>query len=243
VTVAGRPAELAGVERMVGPFINTLAVRTKMEWEKEVGEWLAEQQQKHAEMREYEYSPLMKVQGWSEVGRGEALFDTLLVYENYPVEEAVKEDAAATRAGVQVREVRISESTNYGVTVIVGPGRRLSLRVSYDESRYENAALEQMIRQLQVVLLELAQSRTSKLKQVSMLSEAERRQIVYEWNETEREYETEKSLVEKFEEAARRWPEKIAVASGGEEINYQELNRRANQLARYLRKRGVRAER
>ena len=94
VTVSGRPAELTGVEQMVGLFINTLAVRVKVEWDKEVGEWLEEQQQKQAEMREYEYSPLMKVQGWSEVGSGEALFDTLLVYENYPVEEAVKEEAA-----------------------------------------------------------------------------------------------------------------------------------------------------
>jgi non-ribosomal peptide synthetase component F len=96
VTVAGRPAELAGVERMVGLFINTLAVRAKVEWEKGVGEWLAAQQQQQAEMREYEYSPLMKVQEWSEAGSGEALFDTLLVYENYPVEDAVREEGAAT---------------------------------------------------------------------------------------------------------------------------------------------------
>ena len=248
VTVAGRPAELEGVERMVGLFINTLAVRVKVASEQEVGEWLAEQQQQQAEMREYEYSPLMKVQGWSEVGSGEALFDTLLVYENYPVEEAVREEAAATGAGasgggVRVKEVRISESTNYGVTVIVGPGRRMSLRVSYDESRYEGEALHRMIRQLKVVLLELAQSRTSKLKQVSMLSEAERRQIVYEWNETQREYETDQSLVAKFEAVAMRWPEQIAVASAGEKISYQELNQRANQLGRYLKRRGVRAER
>jgi len=244
VTVAGRPAELEGVERMVGLFINTLAVRTKVEWDQEVGEWLAEQQQKQAEMREYEYSPLMKVQEWSEIGSGESLFDTLLVYENFPVEEAVREEAAAPGAGVQVKGVRINETTtNYGVTVLVAPGRRMSLRVSYDESRYESEALNRMIRQLKIVLLELAQSRTSKLKQVSMLSEAERWQIVYEWNETEREYETDQTLVEKFEEAARRWPEKIAVASGEEEISYQELNQRANQLGRYLRRRGVRAER
>src|SRR6185503_17409375 len=242
VTVAGRPAELEGVERMVGLFINTLAVRAKVKWEKEVGEWLREQQQQQAEMREYEYSPLMKVQGWSEVGSGEALFDTLLVYENYPVEETVREAAATGVSGMRVKEVKISETTNYGVTVIVGPGRRMSLRVGYYESRYESEAMKRLIMQLKVVLLELAQSRTSKLKQVSMLSEAERRQIVYEWNQTQREYETDQSLVEKFEEVSRRWPERIAVASGGEEISYQELNQRANQLGRYLRKRGVRAE-
>jgi non-ribosomal peptide synthetase component F/acyl carrier protein len=178
VTVAGRPAELEGVERMVGLFINTLAVRTKVKWEQEVGEWLEEQQEQQAEMREYEYSPLMKVQEWSEVGRGEALFDTLLVYENYPVEEAVREEAGAG-AGVRVKEVRISETTtNYGVTVIVGPSRLMSLRVSYDESRYESEAMKRLIRQLKVVLLELAQSRTSKLGEIGVLSEAEKEQVL-----------------------------------------------------------------
>jgi non-ribosomal peptide synthetase component F/acyl carrier protein len=176
VTVAGRPAELEGVERMVGLFLNTLAVRTKVEWEKEVGAWLAAQQQQQAEMREYEYSPLMKVQEWSEVGSGEALFDTLLVYENFPVEEAVREEAGG---GVRAKGVRISEgTTNYGVTVIVAPGRRMSLRIGYDESRYESEAIDRMIRQLKVVLLELAQSRTSKLREIGVLSEAEKQQVV-----------------------------------------------------------------
>jgi acyl carrier protein/non-ribosomal peptide synthetase component F len=140
---------------------------------------LEAQQQKQAELREYEYSPLMKVQGWSEVGRGEALFDTLLVYENYPVEEAVREEAGSGPAArrMSVKEVRISETTNYGVTVIVGPGRRLSLRVSYDEGRYESEALHRMIRQFKVVLLELAQSRTSKLGEIGVLNQAEKERI------------------------------------------------------------------
>jgi non-ribosomal peptide synthetase component F/acyl carrier protein len=164
---------------MVGLFINTLAVRTKVEWDQEVGEWLAEQQQKQAEMREYEYSPLMKVQEWSEIGSGESLFDTLLVYENFPVEEAVREEAAAPGAGVQVKGVRINETTtNYGVTVLVAPGRRLSLRLSHDESRYESEAMNRLIKQLKLVLLQLAQSRTSKLREIGVLSEAEKEQVL-----------------------------------------------------------------
>src|SRR5205085_9233368 len=73
VTVSGRPAELAGVEEMVGLFINTLPVRVEVNGERRVGGWLKELQRQQAEMRRYEYSPLVAVQGWGEVDRGQAL--------------------------------------------------------------------------------------------------------------------------------------------------------------------------
>ena len=85
-TVSGRPAELADVEEMVGLFINTLPVRVQVRAEQEVGEWLRQLLTEQVEMRQYEYSPLVKVQGWSEVARGRALFDTHIAFENYPLE-------------------------------------------------------------------------------------------------------------------------------------------------------------
>src|SRR5262249_9623728 len=84
-TVSGRPASLAGVEEMVGLFINTLPVRVRVKRDERVGGYLQRLQEQQVEVRQYEYSPLVEVQGWSEVGRGVRLFDTLLVFENYPV--------------------------------------------------------------------------------------------------------------------------------------------------------------
>ncbi len=87
-TVSGRPAELAGAEEMVGLFINTLPVRVAVPGEAEAGAWLGELQERLAELRGYEHTPLVEVQGWSGVARGEALFDTLFVFENYALGDA-----------------------------------------------------------------------------------------------------------------------------------------------------------
>ena len=86
VTVSGRPSELSGVERMVGLFINTLPVRVKVEERESVREWLRRQQAEQVEMRQYEYSALVEVQGWSEVEPGRPLFESVFVFENYPCE-------------------------------------------------------------------------------------------------------------------------------------------------------------
>src|SRR5262249_7728870 len=77
-TVSGRPANLAGVEQMLGLFINTLPVRVKIEPEKELVEWLKEVQSRQVQTQQYEYSPLVDVQGWSEVERGIGLFESIL---------------------------------------------------------------------------------------------------------------------------------------------------------------------
>src|SRR6185369_7680989 len=90
-TVSGRPPELVGVEEMVGLFINTLPVRVELSSEQMVGEWLRELQRRQVEMRQYEFSPLVEVQGWSEVGRTRTLFDSIVVFENYPLESVFAE--------------------------------------------------------------------------------------------------------------------------------------------------------
>jgi non-ribosomal peptide synthetase component F len=88
--VSGRPAELRGVEGMLGLFINTLPVRVRVRGQERVVEWLRELQAEQVELRQYEYSPLVAVQGWSEVERGRSLFESLLVFENYPVDTSLR---------------------------------------------------------------------------------------------------------------------------------------------------------
>src|SRR5262249_32189114 len=114
-TVSGRPANLAGVEQMLGLFINTLPVRVKIEREKELVEWLKEVQSRQVQTQQYEYSPLVDVQGWSEVERGIGVFESILVFENYPVEKAVREGSIGEE---EAEDIYIYEKTNYPMTVV-----------------------------------------------------------------------------------------------------------------------------
>jgi amino acid adenylation domain-containing protein len=104
VTVAGRPAELAGVEEMIGLFINTLPLRVAVRPETALLPWLKALQQAQAEARQFEHTPLASIQGWSEVGRGQSLFESILVFENYPGDEALRQVPSSLRfSGLQTR--------------------------------------------------------------------------------------------------------------------------------------------
>jgi amino acid adenylation domain-containing protein len=232
-TVSGRPGELLGVERMVGMFINTLPVRVRVRGKERVVEWLRELQQEQVEQRQYEYSSLVEVQKWSEIGHGQPLFETILAFENYPVGNNL------TDRKIKVEEMSAVENPNYPLSVVVGPSETLTLRAYYDRGRYEAEAVERLVKQLERLLSSIAKDRWQRVEELSVLSEAEKREQVEEWNETRREFPRESCIQELFEAQALRRPDAVAVVYGTEQLSYGELNERANQLAHYLMKRGV----
>ncbi len=238
VTVSGRPAELAGVDQMIGLFINTLPMRVQVESDAEVGSWLQRLQAEQAEMRQYEYSPLVEVQGWSEIERGVGLFETLLAYENYPIKQATGEQNDPEQE-VKYDQLSSIERTNYPLTMLVGPGERLMLRAPYDKQRYSAETIERVLVHFEQVLVSMTAGGQQRVAELRMLSAAEERQIVAEWNDTEREYPQEVCIHELFAEQARRTPESIAVISEGEQVSYAELDQRANQVANHLQSLGV----
>ena len=233
--VSGRSPNLTGVERMVGPLINTLPVRMRASRNQRVKDWLREAQVQGAEMRQYEYSPLVEVQKWSEVNGGESLFESILVYENYPVEETVKEEIE----GIRLSELRSMEQTNYPLTLLAMPGAELVLRIIYEQSRFDDESITQILRHLARALEEIASNPEQRIEQVSLLDHVERQQILGEWNQTKRAYPQDKRLHELFEEQAERTPEAVAVVCDEEQLSYGEVNERANRLAHYLRQKGV----
>jgi amino acid adenylation domain-containing protein/non-ribosomal peptide synthase protein (TIGR01720 family) len=238
VTVSGRPAELAGVDQMIGLFINTLPMRVQIESDAEVGSWLQRLQAEQAEMRQYEYSPLVEVQGWSEVERGVGLFETLLAYENYPIKQAASEQNGPEQE-VKYDQLSSMERTNYSLTMLVGPGERLMLRAPYDKQRYSAETIERVLVHFEQVLVSMTAGGQQRVRELRMLSAAEERQIVAEWNDTEREYPQEVCIHELFAEQARRTPEAIAVVAEDEQVSYRELDQRANQVANQLQTLGA----
>ncbi|MEE9492224.1 MAG: condensation domain-containing protein, partial [Gammaproteobacteria bacterium] len=91
VTTAGRPTELIGVESMVGLFINTLPVRVKSAPDIRLPDWLKNLQTQNANLRQYDYTPLVEVQRWSDVPGGTPLFESIFAFENYPLDSALRE--------------------------------------------------------------------------------------------------------------------------------------------------------
>ncbi|WP_331831757.1 amino acid adenylation domain-containing protein [Pseudomonas sp. LH21] len=225
-TVAGRPAELPGVEEQLGLFINTLPVVASPRPEQTVGDWVQQVQALNLALREHEHTPLYEIQRWAGWS-GEALFDNILVFENYPVAEALQQGAPQ---GLQFGEVLNQEQTNYPLTLVVQVGERLEASFSFDRQCFSEQAIDQLAGHFQHLLAQLAADGQRALGALSL--PVEDQQVVAS-------YPTTACAQELIEEQAARTPEAIAVTFAGQSLSYDQLNRRANRLAHKLREQGV----
>ena len=156
--VSGRPPELEGVEEMVGIFINTLPVRVRIAPEMPVADWLWRLQKEQLESRQYEYSPLTRVQGWSEVKRGSPLFQSIVVFENFPA--ATSSPLPANQEGPGGPDIRyvILVKESYPLTLAADPGPQLLLELKYDASLFDAVTIRHMSNHLETLLNALSQS-------------------------------------------------------------------------------------
>jgi amino acid adenylation domain-containing protein/non-ribosomal peptide synthase protein (TIGR01720 family) len=246
-TSAGRSAGLTGIEEMVGLFINTLPLRVEVDERQGLSEWWAELQAKHLEVRRHEYTPLVRIQGWSEIARGLPLFESLLLFESNTLEASLGGAVPGTDQGDKgepggswaEREVRMVERTSYPLTITAVAGRQLNLRVLYERQRLSGGAVRRLLGHLQTILRSFAAAPERLVGQVGVLSEGERERAIVEWNQTRTAARFEQCLHSFVEAQVERTPEAVAVEFEGQSLSYEELNRRANRLAHHLSGLGV----
>src|SRR6516225_2320590 len=235
VTVAGRPSEIAGIESMVGLFINTLPLRMKLPPSKPLLELLKEVQDSQSRLIAHQHLGLAEIQQLAGAG---ALFDSLVVFENYPVERGGLSGAGG---GLRLCSVSGHDATHYPLSLMVAPSERLQLRLDYRPDLFERASVEVLAGRL-VRLLEAAVAAPEvAIGRLEILSAAERHTILQDWNATERVLAAA-TLPQLFAAQAAATPDAVAVVFGDEQLSYGELEGRANQLAHQLRALGVGAE-
>lgn len=234
-TVSGRPADLQGVETMVGLFINTLPMRVKLSGDELLLTWLTKLQEQQVEMRDYDYSPLVQVHEWSEVPRRQPLFESIFVFESYPVPAALTED----KRELSINEVVHRERSHYPLTMIVAAGKQTLLKLTYDAARFESDSIERMLEHLQMLLEGIANNPGQRIADYSLLTDTEKHQALVTWNDTAAAYPSDRCVHQLFEEQVERTPDAMAVRYGEHQLSYSELNRRANQLAHRLQQLGV----
>ena len=236
VVVSGRPPAIIGVESIVGLFINTLPMRVMVSDDDSVLSWLKFLQHQQVEMSQYDYSPLVEIQGWSKVPRDLPLFESIVVFENYPIDPASQQGIL----NLDLSNVRSFDRTNYPLALIGGMSReQLSLRLSYDSHRFEAATISRMLGHFQTLLLGIAAHPEERLLALPLLSEPEQQQLLEEWNNTQVEYPQNACIHQLFEAQVEQTPDVVAVVFENRQLTYRELNAQANQLAHHLRNLGV----
>ncbi|MFN6530371.1 non-ribosomal peptide synthetase [Nostoc sp. ChiSLP03a] len=232
-TVSGRPPTLSGVESMVGLFINTLPVRVKVPTATPLWQWLRQLQTQQVERSQYSWCPLVKIQAISEITQELPLFESIVVFENYP------QDTSFSNPGqsIQITKRRVIEQTNYPLTVIAVPGQELSLRILYDGSRFDEETINRMMGHLVTLLEGMVANIEQTVSEIPMLTAAEQQKLLV-WNDTQTDY-PHKCIARLFEEQVERTPDAVAVSFQSQQLTYQQLNCQANKLAHHLQKLGV----
>ena len=235
--VSGRPAEVAGAESMVGLFMNTVPVRAKITPATTTADLLDQLQGAHNDTLEHQHLALTEIH---RITGQEQLFDTLFVYENYPIDTA----AMSGNHDVAVTEFTSREHNHYPLTVQVTPGRELGLRVEYDTDVFDAASIEALIERLKRVLVAMITDPWRALSSVDLLDDDEHARLD-EWGNRgavltqPAPAPAPASIPALFGAHVARSPETVAVSCDGRAMTYRELDEAANRLAHLLAGHGV----
>ena len=233
-TVSGRPAEVAGADSMVGLLINTVPVRANTTPATTTAHLLDQLHSAHNDTLEHQHLALSEIH---RVTGHERLFDTLFVYENYPIGTA----AVAGAHELAITEVTARESTHYPLTIQAQPGAELGLRVEYDTDVFDTASIEALIERLERVVVAMTAEPTRRLSSLDLLDAGEHTRLDEIGNRAvlTQPAATPVSIPALFAAQVARAPEAVAVSCGQCSWTYREVEEAANRLAHLLADRGV----
>ncbi|WP_344820456.1 amino acid adenylation domain-containing protein [Actinoplanes cyaneus] len=233
-TVAGRPAELAGVEETIGLFINTLPVRVRLLPGETWRDFLARVQREQAALLPHEHLGLAAIQQLAGLGE---LFDTLVVFESYPV-DAERLDDSQRAAGVKIAGVESRDATHYPLTLVAAEDDGLHLALEYQPSRFDAATARLLLDRLVALAAEVAADPSRPVDRADALTADERVRMLVDWNAGAVPV-TPATLPGLVRDWARRTPDATALVVGERRWSYAQLVEEAESLARHLRARGA----
>ncbi|HEY0808409.1 MAG TPA: amino acid adenylation domain-containing protein, partial [Pseudonocardiaceae bacterium] len=226
-TVSGRPADLPGVESMIGLFINTVPTRIAVADDRDLVGWLRELQRTQAESRRFDHVSLAQLSRLAELPGGVRLFDSIVVFENYPFDSAAID--------LQIVAAQDIQPTNYPLGVVVEPGAELSIGIDFDQSLFDPATVRSLADRLALLLNGIATSPDQQVGDFTLVTDADRL-LLAQRSANDIPVGT---LVDLFAKQVREAP---AVISDNGTLTYAELDARANQLAHKLIGLGLRPE-
>ncbi|MGM9979362.1 MAG: amino acid adenylation domain-containing protein [Clostridium sp.] len=231
--VSGRNAEVKGIDKVIGLFINTIPLRIETSEDLSFTEVLHSVQEQAINGLKYDYCPLVEIQNQSSMGQ--ELIKTLFVFENYFVDNNVN------TSGLEGLEIGIEggrEQTNYPITITIKFSDVLNISIMYDPSLYSKLEIKNILIRMKKILNQVVECPNKKLKDIDILLEKEIN-IVEKYNNTKALFEYEKPIQQLLQDKANEISYKTAIICDDKEITYGELNSKANKLARVLRRKGV----
>ena len=233
-TSSGRPTQLQGFDRIVGMFISTLPLRVQVDDHAVLRNCLQDLQANLFNLRDYEQTPLAKIQGWRDTDSGHSLFDTMVAFTNYPAVEA-------DDSNFGIADLEYYSPSHYPLVLLVHAGESLSLTMVHRTQWYGAADVQQMLNKVELLLWRICEGLDVPLAELSQLTEIESEQLST-WSQGASIDLPETTLVEQIELRAASNPDQTALICGVQSLSYRQMNERANAWAERLIQRGLRPE-
>jgi len=142
-SVSGRPPEISGIESMVGLLINTVPIRCAVIPDLPLWSWLQEHQQQQFQQKSYEYCSQGQIHSWSEISMSSRLYDSILVFENYPVDASIQ-DFSGFKISLNQNH-SLGAQTQSSLTILAIPGSNFKISVVYSQSKFEGSEIEKIL--------------------------------------------------------------------------------------------------
>ena len=236
VTVSGRSGELSDMEQRIGLYINTLPLHTHVDPAAPVTQWLQQLQAQQVAARHYQHSRLADIQKWAAISGD--WFDSLLVFENYPVSSAMRDGARS----LQFTGIQGYEQTNFPLTITIAGKKEVAISFGYNTRLLEGHFIRQIAGHFREVLYQLVERQPERLGDLSPLTRAERQLVLEQFNDTAVGYPRDQTVAGLFMRQAAQTPDHPAILFDDRILSYRQLDQDSNRLAHYLRELGIREE-
>jgi amino acid adenylation domain-containing protein/non-ribosomal peptide synthase protein (TIGR01720 family) len=235
--VSGRPGDLHGVEEMVGLFINTIPVRVHYESQHTPAELLANMQQNAVEGNAHHYLSLADVQAESELGMN--LLSHYMVFENFPIQEAIKEEIGTSKENsgleMEIASLNSFQRNHYDFSIVMMPDAdAVSVDFRYNGEVFEKGYISRIVQHFKHLVKQFVMFENTPLNQLGLFDKEEEKSLLTDFNSSEVSYAADQTFIDLFETQVQQSPSNVAVVFENTTLTYQELNAQANQLAHYL---------
>ena len=235
VTRACRKSAMGGADDVINLFINTLPLRVALPTALPVLPWLVGLRAQNIGVRPHEHTPLVSIQQWCQTDSKAQLFDSILVFENFLLDSVLREQGGDW----QNRTFELRGKTNFPITVGVNLDTELLIKISYYQKWFSDRAIARMLGHLKMLVEAIVADPERQISSLPLLTAVEDRDILHVFNDTDADFLESPAVHHLFEQAADRTPDAIALVFEEQQLTYQQLNSRANQLAHYLQHRGA----
>ncbi|MFJ7184003.1 non-ribosomal peptide synthetase, partial [Lysinibacillus xylanilyticus] len=226
--------EITDIENMVGLFINTVPFRIKLD-SSSTFENLINKVDKLLKARsEYTRTSLVEIKEYAQIKQTDPLFNSIVVIENYPLELQKKQNNDI----LQIKDFKFFENNNYNMTITILDLESIELYFNFNTSVVSKELVSRIGQYISKLLHDLPNECIT-LPFYNILSDSENSQLNKAIERNSRDFDIHETIATLFENQVNLTPKNIAVVFEKEEINYEELNKRADTLSNYLKEKGL----